>query len=263
MQKLAPIALFVYNRPTHLERTLNSLKENTLAADSELFVFSDGPKNEDDKLLVDSVRKFISKIDGFKKVIVFHHDKNLGLANSVIYGVSKIFENKKKAIVIEDDMIFSTHFLKFMNNALNYYEDAKKVHSITGYKFPIKLPKHFNKDIFFAKRASSWGWGTWKSRWDKADWKLENFWELVKDRKFKNSFNEGGVDLFRMLKNQMTGKIDSWAIRWCYNHYINNAYCVYPAISLIKNIGTDNSGTHIKTTNKFDSSISENFNPTL
>jgi len=236
---------------------------NYLSSDSELFVFSDGPKNKADGLMVQEVRNVLRNSSGFNSIKIFESKVNKGLAKSVIEGVSQILSEYDKIIVLEDDLVFVKTFLTFMNNSLDYFEKTDQVNSISGYKFPIKLPHNFNKDVFFAKRASSWGWGTWKSRWDKADWKLENFSELVKDRKFKNSFNEGGVDLFRMLKNQMTGKIDSWAIRWCYNHYINNAYCVYPAISLIKNIGTDNSGTHIKTTNKFDSSISENFNPTL
>jgi len=260
---LSPIALFCYNRPSHLERTINSLKENTLSNDSELFVFSDGPKGKTDETNITKVRNILEDITGFKKITIFRNELNKGLAKSVIDGVSQVLSEYQKIIVLEDDLLLAKSFLEYMNNSLNYFEKSFKVNSISGYTFPIKLPNDFNKDIFFAKRASSWGWGTWKNRWQKVDWEISNFSNLVRNKKFKTAFNDGGVDLFRMLKNQMDGNIDSWAIRWCYNHYINDAYCVYPTKSLVKNTGTDNSGTHFKNTKKYDALISENFNPTL
>ena len=260
---LAPITLFCYNRPIHLANTLNSLKMNYLSSDSELFVFSDGPKNKADELRVQEVRNVLRNSSGFNSIKIFESKVNKGLAKSVIEGVSQILSEYEKIIVLEDDLVFVKTFLTFMNNSLDYFEKTDQVNSISGYKFPIKLPYNFNKDVFFAKRASSWGWGTWKSRWEKVDWEISNFSSLEKDKKFKSNFNAGGIDLYRMLKKQMYGEIDSWAIRWCYDHFVNNAYCVYPTKSLVNNIGTDNSGTHLKNTNKYNAKLVEDFNPTL
>ena len=160
---LAPITLFTYNRPWHTRQTVESLQKNILAEQSEVFIFSDGPKNEEDKKKVEEVRNYIRMINGFKKVTLRERRKNLGLANSVIAGVTEIISKYGKTIVLEDDLFISPYFLQFMNDGLNYYKTEKKVASIHGYVFPVKrkLP-----ETFFLKHSGSLGWATWKNRWD-------------------------------------------------------------------------------------------------
>ncbi len=251
MNKLAPIILFVYNRPEHTKKTVESLMSVSSAFDSVLYIFSDGAKNKDDEAKVLQVRNFIKLISGFKKITIAERGKNLGLANSVINGINEVFRQHDKAIVLEDDLVFSKSFLTFMNAALDKFQNVENVFSISGYNFPINIPTDYKYDIYLSQRASSWGWATWKDRWLKADWNVSDFNSFIKDKNAVKKFNEGGADLTRMLKNHIEGKIDSWAVRWSYTHFKNNAFCVYPVKSKVQNIGMDSSGLHSIITDKF------------
>jgi hypothetical protein len=250
--ELSPILLFVYNRPEHTRRTVEALLKNAIVDKSSLHIFSDGAKNEKDAQKVETVRDYIKSIKGFSKIEILFRDKNFGLANSVISGVTEVLKQYDRVIVMEDDIVTSPSFLKFMNKALAFYQDNKSIYSISGYPYPIKIPNTYKKDIFISYRASSWGWGTWKDRWEKVDWEVKDFGNFISDKKVQNFFDRGGQDLTPMLKAQMKGKIDSWAIRWSYAHFKNNAYCLYPIVPLCKNIGTDKSGTHSSSSPKLD-----------
>lgn len=252
---LAPIILFVYHRPDHTRKTVEALRLNKLASESLLFIFSDCYKNEKDKKAVEEVRNYISTITGFKEIKIILREKNLGLANSVISGVTEVIEKYGKAIVLEDDIVTSPYFLKFINEALEFYKDDKKIYSVSGYNFPIKIPASYKHQIYISPRPSSWGWATWKDRWEKVDWAIKDFNNILSNKNMIWNFNKGGDDLFRMLVNQLEGKIDSWAIRWSYCHFKNHAFSLYPCKSLVKNIGTDYTGTHSKKTNKFNVEI--------
>lgn len=257
MYNLSPIILFVYNRPEHTKQTVESLLQCKLANESVLYIFSDAPKTDEQKSKVDQVRKYIRSITGFKEIIIEESSVNKGLANSVIYGVSKIFESHESVIVLEDDLIFSTQFLAFMNSALNLYKSKENIFSVSGYTFPIDFPEDYKGDVFLSRRASSWGWGTWKNRWKYVDWKIKKFEETFANKRMKEKFNNAGEDLSIMLVKQLRGEINSWAIRWSFHHFINNGFCLYPSHSRVKNIGMDNSGVHSKTSKKFDVQVSE------
>ena len=257
MDKLSPIVLFVYNRPEHTKRTVESLLKNTLAGKSALFIFSDGAKNDRDEQKVKAVRDYIKAVKGFSKIEIVLREKNFGLANSVISGITEVFKQNDRVIVLEDDIITSPSFLTFMNKALAFYQEDKSIYSISGYPYPIKIPSTYKKDVFISFRASSWGWGTWKDRWQKVDWEITDFKNFVSDIKSQRLFDNGGQDLTPMLKAQMKGNIDSWAIRWSYSHFKNKAYCLYPIVPLCKNIGTDRSGTHSSSSKKLDVNLDE------
>lgn len=250
---LAPIVLFVYNRPEHTKRTINTLKQNELAQESELFIFSDGEKiNKEDKKKVKKVRGIINNINGFKNIEILESERNKGLADSVIDGVTKILSAYGKVIVLEDDLITSKNFLSYMNRALNFYEDNKDIWSISGYNFPIKIPDDYNFDVYLSYRFSSWGWGMWKDRWDKIDWEVRDYSQFINNIVTQKKFNRGGNDLTPMLKKQMEGKIDSWAIICTYSQFKTNTFTIYPVETKLKNIGLDGSGVHCGTSNKAD-----------
>ncbi|OJJ23687.1 hypothetical protein BKI52_04870 [marine bacterium AO1-C] len=261
---LAPIVLFAYNRPWHLQQTVNALLKNPLAQESILYIFSDAAKDENSQALVTQVRSYIHKITGFKKVFIAEKAKNAGLAPSVIEGVTKVLEKHQKAIVLEDDMICSKDFLKFMNDCLDFYQNQQEIFSISGYTYPINIPTDYNDDVFIFPRASSWGWGTWLNRWEKADWEMEDYANFMKNKTAQKVFNQGGEDLTPMLIKQQKQRISSWAVRWSYTHYKHSGYCLFPIQSKIHNIGTDNSGVHTPNTQKFDTMLShENLKLTL
>lgn len=258
----APILIFVYNRPDLLEKTLAALAANNLISQSELFVFSDGPKNSGDEKKVALVRKLINEIRFAKNVNVILRENNLGLAKSIIAGVSEVFEKFEKLIVLEDDLITSPGFVEFMNQALTFYSGAKNIYSISGYSQPSKIKDNLLQDIYFSPRAGSWGWGTWKDRWEQADWEVKDFEDFKRDSKAQKKFNAGGEDLSTMLKAQMKGYINSWAVRWCYTLYKNNGLCLYPKKSKVKHIGNQAGATNFSGTSKFDVEIDSDETPT-
>ena len=247
MTTLAPIVLFVYNRPDHTRETLRSLAQNTLAKKSELFVFSDAAKNDTAQDAVAEVRHLCNSIPGFDSVHLTMREKNFGLAKSVISGVTDVIEKYGKVIVLEDDLVTTPRFLEYMNNALNHYAPDSKAFSIGGYQFPghsMQIPKSYSYDTYAAYRCCSWGWATWLDRWKRIDWDMQYMEKFRSSKKQQADFNRGGPEMSLLLFNQEIGIIDSWAIRFCYAHFAHQMHCIYPRKTLVNNIGLDGSGVH-------------------
>jgi hypothetical protein len=245
----APIALFVYNRPEHTRRTVEALKGNTQAKESVLIVFSDAPKSEAQVEKVREVREYIQHISGFKSVSVVARETNFGLARSIIDGVTMIVNKYGQIIVLEDDIVTSSYFLQFMNDALATYENEEKVISIHGYTLPIPadLP-----ETFFLRDPGCWGWATWKRGWDQFESNGSKLRELIKKAGLVNEFNfSGSSDYLGMLEDQIMGRNDSWAVRWYASAFLLNKLTLYPGISLAQNIGNDGSGQHCGETDQF------------
>jgi Glycosyl transferase family 2 len=248
----APIILFTYNRPEHTRQTVEALKKNIGAQDSLLYVYSDGAKDGLQADAVQRVRAYLDSIDGFKSVEVVERKRNMGLAASVISGVSEVLERHSRAIVVEDDLLSAPGFLLFMNSALCTYQSRREVFSVTGYNYPLPIPANYPDPAYLSYRGSSWGWGTWVDRWRLVDWQVNDFADLLWNEPAQERFARGGYDLLPMLRKQMSGEIDSWAIRFDYAHAKNDAYCLHPIRSMIRNIGFDGSGIHCSTSNAYD-----------
>ena len=258
-KNLAPIVLFIYNRPWHTQQTVETLQKNELANESELFIYSDAAKNEQASESVNAVREYIKTINGFKEITIILRDKNWGLANSIIDGVTKIVNEYGRIIVLEDDLVTSPYFLKFMNEGLTMYENEDKVASIHGYIYPIdNLP-----NTFFIKGADCWGWATWKRAWDVFEPNGQKILDELKSRglekgaDFNNSYG-----LTQMLKDQIKGKNNSWAVRWYMSAFLKDMLTLYPGKSYVQNIGNDDSGTHCGVSDIFrvELSTSNNIN---
>jgi hypothetical protein len=237
----APIVLFVYNRPYHTKQTVESLQKNELASESELFIYSDAVKDGGSVKKVSEVREYIRSIGGFKKVTVIEREKNWGLANSVIDGVTTIVNKYGNIIVLEDDLVTSVYFLQFMNDALFMYKNEPKVASIHGYIYPINnLP-----DTFFIKGADCWGWSTWKDKWKIFESDGQKLLDELESKKLEKEadFN-GNYNYTKMLKDQINGNNNSWAIRWYISTFLKNMVTLYPGKSYVQNIGHDSEGTH-------------------
>ncbi len=256
-RSLAPIVLFVYNRLAHTQATVEALQKNTGASESELFIYSDGAKSESGRAAIDRVRQYIHTIQGFKTIQIIEQDHNMGLSASVIAGVSEVLQKHDQVIVLEDDLITAADFLVYMNEALSFYKDDLSIYSISGYTFPSPHLEEIKGDVFLYPRPASWGWASWKNRWEKADWKMNDFETFHKDKPAIRSFIRGGEDMFIMLLKQQKGLIQSWAIRWAYTHFIHQAYSLYPVQSKVRSIGTDSSGTNLPSTKKYDTLIHE------
>lgn len=248
-----PILLFVYNRLEHTRRTVESLLANQEISQHELIVFSDGPKTVVDSSSVNQVRDFISKIKGFQSVTVYRSKTNKGLSRSVIDGVTEVLKRFDRCIVIEDDLVLSPHFLSFMRDGLSKYAADSRVASIHGYVYPADsvLPTNF-----FMKGADCWGWGTWKRAWDLFEPDGSKLLEQLKKRGLINEFDFGGSYAYsELLKKQIEGKVDSWAIRWHASIFLQGMLTLYPGRSLVHNIGNDRSGTNSGKYNIFDVSL--------
>lgn len=238
---LSPILLFTYNRPSHTLQTLKALQDNTLCSKSELFIFSDGYKNETDKKDVEAVREIIRTIEGFKEVHLIENTHNVGLAKNIIDGVTKVIEEYGKVIVIEDDLSTSPYFLTFMNEALDMFENEKRIGHIHGYCYPLpELP-----ETFLIKWTGSWGWATWKRAWKEFNPDGEALLNEIKSRNLSRLFDfNGKYPYTRMLQRQVNGKNNSWAIRWNASLFLKDMLSVNAGRSLVRNIGFDGSGIH-------------------
>ncbi|MCM1038220.1 MAG: glycosyltransferase [Ruminococcus sp.] len=244
---LAPIVLFVYNRPEHTRHTVDALRNNLLAEQSELFIFADGAKKAEDINKVNEVREYIGKITGFKRVVVKERKENYGLAKSVVSGVTEIVNQYKKVIVLEDDLITDKQFLKYMNMGLDIYQDEPQVYSITGYSYFREGLKDI--DTCFLKITSSWSWATWKDRWDQYDPECKGWESLQRDHRLRKQFDyDYSYPYYRLLQMQLKdAKINSWAIKWYWTVFKKGGLTLYPGVSLVQNAGFDGSGEHCGT----------------
>lgn len=252
---LAPVIIFVYNRPEHTKKTIRALAENYNAKETDVYIFCDGFKSDLDNRNIKLVRKYIDSVPEkkhFKKVVIRKADVNKGLANSVIDGVSEIIQKYGRAIVLEDDLVSTKDFLQYMNSALEYYKNNESIWSISGYNIPIDIPSDYSHDVYLSYRACSWGWATWRDRWGKVDWDVIDYNDFKNNQELRKKINRGGRDMANMLDMQMQGEIDSWAIRWCYTQSKFDMATVYPVESRIKNIGLDGSGTHSGVNSHYD-----------
>lgn len=230
----APIALFCYRRLDVLIKTVEALKKNTESKDSLLFIFSDGFKNEEDKIGVERVREYIKTIDGFKEIQIIEAPQNKGLANSIIAGVTKIVNEYGKIIVVEDDILTSPYFLKYMNEALDMYKDDDNVASVTGYGYNLRnMPQSF-----FIKGAECWSWATWKRAWDIFEPNGQKLLDEIKNRGLEKEFDfDNSYPYVKMLEGQIQGQNDSWAIRWVASCFLKNKLCLYLGKPIVENIG--------------------------
>jgi len=242
MQNLAPIALFVYNRPQHTERTLKFLQHNELAAESRLYIFSDGAKTPQDEEKVAEVRAIINGLDGFKSVKIIERKENAGLANSVIAGVTQLINDYGKVIVFEDDLVTSPHTLTYFNDGLNRYQPEEKVMHIGAYMYPLKadnLPQSF-----FFRAATSWGWATWGRAWKHFEPNIDKLLNQF-DNKKKSAFAiDNTMNFWKQMQEFKNGKNNSWAIRWYASIFLKGGLTLNPSQSLVNNIGHDGTGVH-------------------
>lgn len=241
MKPLSPIILFVYNRPEHTRQTVDALRANNLAGDSELFIYSDGPKSPSDAGKVQEVRGYIKTVSGFRSVNIIERKENVGLAKSIISGVTETVNKYGRVIVLEDDLVTSPYFLQYMNDGLNTYENDERVASIHGFVYPVKeaLP-----ETFFLRGADCWGWATWERAWNRFEPDGAKLLGELKEKNLVSTFNFDDTRGFSaMLERQIAGTNDSWAIRWHASAYLANMLTLYPGRTLVDNMGQAG-GTH-------------------
>lgn len=248
LSNLAPIAFFCFNRADKTKLVLENLAKNDLAGESDIYIFCDGPRNIKDLQDIKEVHEVIDSFQGFKNKYITKREVNHGSQFSIIYGINQVLENHDSIIVVEDDIITAPSFLKFTNDALNFYKDESNIWCVSGFNYPkniITYPDSYLEDVFFVKgKNSSWGWGTWKDRWQKIDFEIKDYQEFVKNKQLVKEFNRAGSNMADMLRMQKTNKINAWDIQMSYAMFKNDGYSMQSIKPLTKNIGFDASGTH-------------------
>jgi len=260
---LAPIVLFVYNRPDHTKKTIEALQKNIGAGESDLFIYSDAPKNPSAETGVTTVRSYLKTITGFKQITVIERDVNWGLEDSIVNGVTSVVREHGKVIVLEDDIVTSPYFLRFMNDALTLYADVSEVMHVSGYFFPvppteaIRLP-----ETFFYNQTSCWGWGTWHRAWktyrNDAEGLLK---DIVTSGRLREFDMDGHFRFSSTLRANADGRLRTWAIKWHASVFLCHGLCLHPRQSLVQNIGHDGSGTHGNRDNRYVDHAATNDRP--
>jgi hypothetical protein len=250
---LAPIALFVFNRADKTQKTIEHLLQNPEAAASDIYIFSDGPRAEKDVEPIREVREYLKTVAGFKSVTIIEQEVNKGVSRSIVPGVTSVVNKHGKIIQIDDDMLVVPHFLRFMNDALNYYENDERVACICGLLYPVKKKV---PSTFFVRGADCAVWATWKRAWALYEPDGEKLLAELEKRKLTFLFDfHGAFPYVQMLKDQIAGRNDSWAIRWHASAFLQNKLTLYPGESLVKDNGRDDSGTNCIPTNDYDNVI--------
>jgi hypothetical protein len=268
MSALAPVVLFVYNRPWHTLQTLEALQTNTLASESVLYIYADGAKDgasNEALQKIQEVRALIASKQWCKEVVIIESEQNKGLAKSIQSGVSKTIQKHGKAIVMEDDLITSSAFLTYMNKALARYESRKSVFSISAYNVPsskMAIPNDYVYDVYVSLRNGSWGWATWSDRWSQVDWEVKAYQTVKNNQQMQGAFNRGGDDVYPMLQAQQSGELNIWSIQFTMAHFINHAVSIVPTLSYVDNVGLDGSGENCSASNSLrNSHLCMNENP--
>lgn len=252
LNNLAPIGLSTYVRLQHLQQTIAALQQNTLAQQSELFVFSDAPRPGDEDRVA-AVRNYLQTVAGFKDVHIVKRKKNNRVANNR-GGINMLLNLFGKVIFLEEDIVTAPGFLTFMNQALDKYEENDRVFSVVGYCPPIKIPTNYRHDVFFLRRLTAWGFGIWKDRFDQLRYITPNEYErfAANKKQVKNFVKSTGNDLMSMLRADAYGEIDAGDVKLMYAQFLSDQYTLYSTKSLVQYIGNDGTGTHCGKTDKFD-----------
>lgn len=238
-----PILLFAFNRPDHLRRTLDSLRQNAGADCAELIVFIDGPRNDRDEPLVRAVQELAERQHWCRRLEIVARERNMGCAKSIVEGVTSVCRDSQRVIVVEDDLILSPWFLQFMRDALERYSDEESIMHVSGYMFPLELPRP--QEARMLPLISPWGWATWWRAWKHFDPAGTGYEALRQDENLRKKFDLGGYRRhFQLLDLQIRGVTDSWAIRWYLTVFMRDGLGVFPGLSLVRNTGFDGSGRH-------------------
>lgn len=251
---LAPIILFTYNRLSHTKQTIDALQKNELAKKSELFIYSDGGKDEDSWNKVGEIRQYLESVVGFKNITIIKRDVNIGLAQNIIDGVTKIINQYGKIIVLEDDIVTSPYFLNFMNDSLDFYEKTSKVWHISGWNYPISDENL--EDVFLYRTMNCWGWATWKNRWNNYEKNPQKFISIFSEKDICEFNLDNATNFWEQVEKNHNKQMNTWAIFWYAIIFKNQGLCLNPTQSFVENIGFDGTGTNTGHRDNYSSNLS-------
>lgn len=250
----SPVALFVYNRLDHTRQTLQALAANTLAPDTDLYVFSDGGRDEASWQTVHRLRSWLhefadrAKAQGwFKSVTLVERPENFYLERNIIEGIAQVFAHHDTLIVLEDDICTAPHFLAYMNQAFALYRDRPEVMHVTGFTHLDLLGEHpelvdTENEAYFTHHAGGWGWGTWRDRWQ------GHFIHYTSRAEALRGLTPSDLDALEYggafpALNTLDRRPIPWDVCWEIAVYRAGGLALAPAHTLVRNLGL-NDGTH-------------------
>lgn len=249
---LAPIVFFTFSRLEQTIQTVQALLQNPLAQYSDIYIYSDAGRNEQEIAKVQQVRDYLDSITGFKSISIMKQEKNKGLSNSIIDGITEVVNKYGTVIVIEDDIVVAPNFLDYVNDALKFYKDKKKLWHIAGYQFPINYSLFPNQTTVFSRYMSCWGWATWKDRWQYMERNPEQLVQTFSDEEI-HEFNcrvQGAQPFWCQVLGNYEGVMDTWDIFWFSTIFQHKGLCLLPVKTFVKNIGHDVDGEHSRKNQK-------------
>jgi GT2 family glycosyltransferase len=239
-----PIAVFVYKRPEHAGLLLESLERCDRLNECVVTIYCDGPKSSDDCAAVEATRKLVHEWSARAGAVIIARETNLGLARSIVSGVSELCDQYGRVIVIEDDFVLNSSFVDFMLQALDRYADDQNVYQISGYMFPMRHRK--KPDAFFLPLTTTWGWATWARAWQVFDWDVPDALERLQDAELRREFDlDGTYPYAAMLEQRLRHENDSWGILFWWAVFKRGGLALHPRESLLTVGGFDGSGTHV------------------
>lgn len=253
MNSPSPVLVLAYNRPLHLQKCLDSLGNNLGFSKHQVVIAIDGMKSESERQICDQVQLVATEFSRrHTNVKVIRNHRNLGLGTSVLNNIDKVLENNSSIIVIEDDLVLSSHFLNFCEFGLTNYLHDKSVVAISGFSLPIESLD----ETYFLRGADCWGWATWKDRWDRFERNGNVLLRELKKRRLQRVFDlDYSYQYTNMLKRQVTGESNSWAIRWHASTFLQGGLSLFPKVSLVENRGNDGSGTNMGATEVYSTIV--------
>ncbi len=254
-----PLAVFTYNRPQYTKSVLESISKCFRLDECTIYVFCDGPKSSDQERKVSESIKVVKSFEKGLNLKIIIRDRNFGLAESIVDGVTILCSQYGRVIVIEDDLLVSPSFIDFMLQGLDHYQDETRVFQIVGFMFPIETI--FKTDAVLMPFTSSWGWATWERAWKFFDWNATGYEKLLSDKALKRKFDlNDSYPYYNMLIDRMNGKNSSWAILWWYSVFKEQGLALHPKKSLVYVGGFDGTGTHCTDSSMNQTKVNELFN---
>ena len=159
------VLILFFNRPDHLSEVFVEVKK---ARPARLFLYQDGPRNENDLPGIEACRKVVEQIDWDCEVHRKYQERNYGCDPSEYLSQKWAFSLTDKCIVLEDDDVPSQSFFPFCKEMLDRYEHDERITMVAGFN-EDETTEDVPDSYFFTSVFSIWGWASWRrviDRWE-------------------------------------------------------------------------------------------------
>lgn len=244
----APICLISLNRFEHFKRCVESLQQCIFADKSELIIGLDYPLNINQFEGWNKIKAYIPNITGFKTVTLFEHKENLGPTLNYASIRDYAFEKYDRIIFTEDDNIFSPHFLRYMNETLEIYENDPTVwgifSSITSFQSKLNYSK--TNVIKIKGYYNEYGSGIWKEKYYERANSIQNGYReyICSNRKHLFKFLNY-TSLFHDFIFWVDSNMDlekPCDLTYSVSSVVNDKYYIVSTLPMTINMGYDGNG---------------------